>query len=403
MSIFKGTKCEICRDRRKQRFCLRRGKEICWECCNKLRYDRECPEECRYSLKGGDGLSTSRTNADSLTEYRGLITNLMDLWIRMPQEILNGAVPQELTRTKEGKQKIINYFNRIGVNAIYNIKYLKSKLELTELNIQHEKESYEDMGNRYLSNLLAGEIESALKIHIRCEEISSEEEWKADYIEHQQKDEVLKRMRDFRIISSALSENKTEALIFYDINGKYDLSLKLIKQDDCWFVSSHYNGKMEIVNGENEALKQIAVLISRNEQGQTEDLLKKYLSLYPDSSDLHYYQGVLFSIKGKGALAKNSFLRAVRLDPEFVEALYNYALQLHLEDDKAKATQYYQRVLSIEPDNLKSLNNMAAILIDTGKYEEAEKYLMRCSAIEPEYEPYQANLKRLEEKKNEQK
>ncbi len=400
MSLFKGTKCEICRDRRKQRFCLRRGKEICWECCNHLRYDRKCPEECRYSIKGEDNFSAGKTNADSLAEYRGLITNLMDLWIRMPQPIFEGGIPQEMSMSKEGREKIINYFNLTGITNIFNVKYIRDKLELKELKLQAEPESYEDIARGYLSNILAGDFESALKLHVRGNEISGVEDWKSDYIEHQRNDAVLKRMHDFRIISSALSENKTEALIFYDINGKFDLSLKLVSQADKWFVSSHYNGKMEIVNGENEVLKQMAVLLSRNEQGQGEDLLKKYLSIYPDSSDLHYYQGVLYSMKGKGESAKKSFLRAVWLDPEFVEANYNYALQLQLEGDITRAIHYYQRILSKESDNIKSLNNMGAILIDSGRYEEAEKYLTRCREIEPDYEPCKANQKRLAEKQN---
>jgi tetratricopeptide (TPR) repeat protein len=397
MSILKNKKCKLCKVRRQQRFCLRKGMEICWECCNNLRYDRKCPEDCKYSLKGGEGLDISKTNADSLTEYRGLVTSLMELWMRMPEAALDGAVPGELSETEAGRVKLIEYFKRYDLKTIYNISYIKRRLKLTGLEIEPQPDSYEDIASRYLRLILAGDSETAIDFLIHGAEIDKEEEWKADFIEQKKNDAVLKKMNEFKLIASALSEDKREALVFFDINGKFDLCLKLELPEENWLVACQYNGKMEVVNGENEALRHVAVLLSKNEMLQAEELLAKYITIYPDSSDLHYYNGVVAAMKGKGKLAKRSFIRSVRLDPGFSEALYNYGLQLHLEGEIDQAAVYYERVLAIEPDNVKCLNNMAAIKIDQQEFEKAEAYLRHCEAIEPDFEPLQANIKRLEE------
>ncbi|MCF7912199.1 MAG: tetratricopeptide repeat protein [Candidatus Cloacimonetes bacterium] len=399
MSLIKNSKCKLCKVRRQQRFCLRKGRDICWECCNNIRYDRKCPEECKYSLKGGSGMDISKTNADSLTEYRGLIKNLMDLWMRMPEPELGGGIPEELARTEAGKKEVINYFKRYNLKSIYNINYIKKKLELQALETVPEPQSYEDIASSYLRLILAGDIEASIDHICNGDEVRQDEEWRADFISQKKNDIILKKMNEFKLVASALSEDKREALVFFDVNGKYDLSLKLVQQGETWQVESHYNGKMEVVNGENEAMGHIAVLLSKNELSQAEDLLVKYLSIYPDSADLHYYQGVTSALKGKGKQAKKSFLRSVRLDPGFGEALYNYGLQLHVEGELEKAAVYYERLLAIEPDNVKALNNMAAIKIDLQDYKSAEVYLKRCEELEPDFEPLQANIKRLKKNK----
>ncbi|MDP8211191.1 MAG: tetratricopeptide repeat protein [Candidatus Stygibacter australis] len=399
MSILKNSKCQICKVRRQQRFCLRKGKDICWECCNNMRYDRQCPKECRYSVKAGEGLQISKTNADSLTEYKGLIEKLMDLWMRMPQQDLNGSIPEELSRSQEGRSELINYFKKTNLSKYINLSYIKRILDLEELEIGKEKESNEDVGKRYLSSILAGDMEGSLAFHVNGEEIKAEPEWLEDYLSQLKGDKILGKMTDFKIISSALSEDRNIGLGFYDINGKYDLCLKIVKSTDSWKVASRYNGKMEIVNGENEALRHIAVLISKSELSQAVDLLDKYIALYPDSSDLYYYQGVISAMKGKNKQAKKSFLCSIRLDPGFSEALYNYGLQLHLEGDIQGAADYYKRVLAIEPEEVKSLNNLAAIYIDLQEYQSAEEYINRCKLVDPDYEPLLANIKRLNENK----
>jgi tetratricopeptide (TPR) repeat protein len=364
-----------------------------------MRYDRRCPQECKYSLQGGKGLELSRTNADSVEEYKDLIIRLMDLWLRMPLEEFEGKTPKEIAGRESGRIKLIKYFNKIGLKSIYNASYIKSKLELTEWDIPVEKENYEDVAKRYLNSILAGDVESALRDHLLGEQIAKEEDWKEDYIEQQASDTVLKKMHDHALISSALSEDKKQALVMFDINGKFDLTLRLLHADDRWKVGSQINGKLEIVNSENEALQQVAILLSKNELLQGEELLKKYKNLYPDSADLHYYQGVMEALKGRNKAAKKSFLRAVRLDSGFGEALYNYGLQLHLAGELEKAEINYNKALEVEPDNIKCLNNLAALMIDRGELDKAEKYLARCEEIDENYEPLQRNSARLLELK----
>ncbi len=79
-------KCNNCRNRRAQRYCLRKGKDICWDCCNGFRIDLKCPKECPYILQDNDLIKTPLSaKVESITEHREMLKKYFDVWIHLPE------------------------------------------------------------------------------------------------------------------------------------------------------------------------------------------------------------------------------------------------------------------------------------------------------------------------------
>ena len=396
MGIFKSNKCQSCKVRVQQRFCLRIGKDICWECCNKQRYDYKCPSACRYSLKEQEGLPSRATNIDSQTEYRDLMRRLVDRWMLLPQTELEDAIPLELSKTKEGKIRLRDYFNKYQISNIPEIRYIANKLNIDMLDIAMAAPTFEDIAKDYLKRLLVKDFLGSLDLHYSKDRIEKNDRWKDDYLEQLQSDKVIKKLNDIKLVSSAMSEDRKQAVVYFSINGKYDLTLKLI-ENDGWKIWQRIMGKMEIVNSENEAIKHVAVLLSKNLLGQACELLDKYLALYPDSSDFQYFKSVYEQLHKRLAKAKSYLIRAIRLDPEFKDAVFNYGYLIHQEGDLDEALRIYAKAEMLDGDDIRIKNNIAAIYIDKEEYSNAEAYLQKCLKMDAKFEPALRNIERLKE------
>ncbi|MEA2096697.1 MAG: hypothetical protein U9P73_08425 [Candidatus Cloacimonadota bacterium] len=398
MKIFKKKKCKICKTKTGTRFCMRKGFDICWEDCNILRVDEQCPSECEYHLQSSK-IMQLKAKSDSQMEYVDLLKKQMALWITKPQKIFNDQIPITMAETSEGKKKIEEFLNQFKINPIVPLTYLKERLSLDDLKVYSTPKTYENIALDFIQNLYTNEWEKVVSF------MSNNEYWKSHDLEDKfiaiiASNKVIKKISGFDLISSALTKEKDQALVYFDINNKYDLTINLHLIHDNWKIQSIIIGKPELFNSENEAIQQVAVLLSKNETGKAYELLTKYSSIYFTSSDFEYYWGLYFTFTKNQKKAEHHFLQAMILDPAFVEAKYNYAFIQHSNGDLGIATKLYYEILQEAPKEPKTLNNLASILIDEKKFKEAEKLLKKCIKDNPEFEVAQQNLERIEKLKD---
>ena len=76
-----------------------------------------------------------------------------------------------------------------------------------------------------------------------------------------------------------------------------------------------------------------------------------------------------------------STLKALAIEPKYVNALYNKAFVLDSLGNHTGAIQYYDKVLGIQPRNVDALNNKGNSLGKLGKYVEATKYYQKAIKI----------------------
>jgi len=394
MKIFKKKKCKICKDKTGTRFCLRKGFNICWEDCNILRVDEKCPDECDYHLQNSD-IMQLKGKSDSQMEYIDLLKKQMDIWVKKPQSIFQDKIPVTMAESSDGRKKIVDFLSQFKINPMVPLSYLKERLSLDDLKVVSNPQTYEDIAFEFMQNLYTNEwvkVASFMTNHNYWVAHEMEDE----FIKIISNNMVIKKINNFDLISSALTKEKDQALVYFDINNKFDLTISLKLTNDHWNIRSLIIGKPELFNSESEAIQQIAILLSKNETTKAFELLSKYSSIYIMSSDFEYYRGLYYTFTKNQDKAEKHFLQAMILDPAFVEVKYNYAFILHSKGEIERAKSFYKEILLEAPNEPKTLNNFASILIDEKEYKEAEELLKRCIKNNPEFEIAQQNLERLE-------
>lgn len=373
---------------------MRKGFDICWEDCNILRVDEKCPQECEYHLQDSKVLQL-KAKSDSQMEYIDLLKKQMALWITKQQKIFDDQIPITMVESSEGKKKIEGFLNQFKINPIVPLYYLKERLSLDNLKVDSTPETYEDRALEFIRYLYTNEWEKVTSF------MSNNEYWKSHDLDDKfviriAKNKVIKKINSFDLISSALTKERDQALVYFDVNCKFDLTIKLRLIDDSWKIESLLIGKPELYNSESEAIQQVAILLSKNETTKANELLTKYSNIYISSSDFEYYWGLYYTFIKNQKKAEYHFLQAMILDPIFVEAKYNYAFILHSNSRFETAKKLYNEILEEAPNEPKTLNNLASILIDEKNFAEAEKLLRKCIKNNSEFEVAQQNLERLE-------
>ena len=368
---------------------MRNGQDICWHCCNQNRIDRKCPSECRYSLLETDNFQI-KTNADSIQEYNDLLKKQMEKWILTPQEIFNGNIPIEMSATEEGKKKIIDFLNQFQISSSVPLSYLKERLLLDDLKVDTQKDNYEDIAEKYLNKIIEQDWEGTISFLS-----GKSNKYKDNYIKRISSNKIIKMLTGHELISSAISQDKKQALVYFEVNSKYDITIVLKETEKNWKITAKFFGKPEIFNGENEANQQVAILLSKNELSKAFELLGKYSAIYVDSADLQYYLGLYYMFCKKEEKAEIHLLNSVEIDPDFVEAKGLYATVLLHKQQMEKAKSLYLEVIQANPKDIKSLNNLASIYIEEGDKDKARELLEKCLKIDPNFEYAKKNMEKI--------
>jgi len=394
LSLFKTKKCKICKNKTGTRFCLRKGFNICWEDCNILRVDEKCPDDCEYHLQSSE-LMQLKAKTDSQTEYIDLLKKQMKNWSNQPQPLFNDQIPVLMSESEKGRKELTNFFNQYKINPLVPLSFLKERLSLDDLKVKSMPISYEDIALVFLQYLY---VNDWLKV---CSVMHNIDYWETHemvdtFLERISTNKIIKKMNSFELVSSALTKEKDQALVYFDVNNKFDMTVNLRLLEKEWKVQAIIMGKPELFNSESEAIQQVAILLSKNETGKAYELLTKYSSIYITSSDFEYYWGLYHTYNKNQTKAEHHFLQALVLDPTFVEAKYNYAFIQHSKGELEQAKKLYYEIIEDAPNEPKTLNNLASLLIDEKKLKEAEELLQRCIKNNPDFELAKQNLERLE-------
>jgi len=396
-------RCRICSNYRAQRYCPRTGKDICWICCNDKRIDYKCPQECAYILQKGQGNdfenSIKKAKVDSFQELSRLTTRLFDHWCEVPSDLFKERIPAEMAQTEEGRQELEQYFSLISSYLILPERYLQRKLNVKINTGLENKENYENFAAEYLEKLIAHEWEESINLLISKDKYK-DELYRDNYIIRRSGNKLFKQISSYHIILSAISENRQEALVFYEINNKYDLSIVMGKDSEQWLVKELIVGSPSFYYGEREAIMLISGCISKQEMPKAKQYLDQYSEILIDSADIHYLNGLYHLLEKDYQTALKYYLTAVELDPDFYEYKYNLALIYQMLKNYQVAEKLYQELREQKSDDINVLNNLAIIYEDQGKKEAALELLEECLKQDPGAELAKKNIERIKSKKN---
>jgi len=395
MKIFKTNRCKKCKIKRKVRFCPKMGIDICWYCCNEIRVLGKCPETCKYSLQKRQNF-TINARVDSHTELINLLKKEIDFWISNPQKVFSGKIPLQMSDTDDGRKELTDFFINLKIPQDVPIDYLAKRLKLSEPGFQNlASKTVEAYAADFLDMIIMQDWESTIN-YLYFSDNYTNLDFQKNYLNRISKDKYLKKMTSHYLLSSSMAENMKEALVHFEFNQKYDITLAMKLSDKKWKIYQKIYGDPGLYLGENEAIKQAAVLLSKKELGNVHPLLTKFTGIYPDSADFQYYWSMYYSISGNKKKSMEFLFNAIEMDPNFIEAKYNYAFLLHTENRIAEAEKFYKEILEIS-DDANSFNNLATIYIDKGKYDDARILLSKCLKLKPDFELAKKNKERLEE------
>lgn len=388
MSLLSKKRCKVCKEEKAIRECPRKGKSICWQCCNSLRYDMKCSPLCEYHLPKKETLEFN-FKADSLQESNDLVLRLFDIWTLALHPEIGDSSPLELSQTEEGRAILEKYFSNIRFLDTLPINKMRAKLKLPKIELPTIND-FEKYATQIMDILVEQDWDSLLKHFYHQEELQSEEN-KNIFIKRNKKIKVFKKIKEFSLISSSLNKEAKEALVHFDVNKKADVTLNVILVNEEWKLKSRIVGDPQLFYGEDTAIKHIATLLSKNEMEDVFNLCYQYSAIYPDSADIEYYWGLYHSISENIKEARKHFEISFILDPTFVEPLYNIGFIYQVEKKNDKAREIYHRVLELDQNEVKSINNLAILHIEKQEWKEALEYLEKCIKINPDYDIAQKN------------
>ena len=121
-------------------------------------------------------------------------------------------------------------------------------------------------------------------------------------------------------------------------------------------------------------------------------ILAKLDQAIPSNPGILYYTATAHSLAGNKQKAIQIYERVIRLNPQFIEAYNNIALDLAYLGEHQKAIECVNKALSIRPDFIEAIINKGCFLNQTGQYVLACEAFNQALRINPQETKALANL-----------
>jgi tetratricopeptide (TPR) repeat protein len=389
--------CKICQQRRAQRYCLRTGKDICWVCCNDNRIDDRCPQECQYIVQKPQEKDNSlpmASKVDSLSEHNDLLKRHINIWLEMPEKMFSGQTPANMVKSDEGRKKLEEYVEAISNKPALPISYLRQKLGLPQKKGVEAASTYEDVAEEYIKKLAVNEWDDLIAMQAVTKQYKKEL-YRKNYIKRRNNTKLFRMINSWHLILSGYSQEGGEAIVYFEVNHKFDLTLHMTTVEQKWKVKSIILGNPKFYYGEGEAIKQITALLAQNKKIEAYNQLKQYFEVLIDSPEIHYLYGLYHAMNDDLAKSQDYFLNAAEIDPDYYDAKYNLAFTLHNAQDFVMAKELYLELLETNPKDVKVLNNLAVIFEAEKNFKKAWDLIIKSLEIDPKFEMSLKNKERM--------
>jgi len=134
---------------------------------------------------------------------------------------------------------------------------------------------------------------------------------------------------------------------------------------------------------------------SLREQGKLNETIyhcSEAVRIKPDYVEAINNLGLALRQAGRIDEAIHCYKRALEIDPGTVEAYINLGTALAVKGELSQAAQEYEKVLLIQPQNAVAHNNFGMVLFQQGKFDEAVEHFNQALKIAPDYMTARNNL-----------
>lgn len=116
---------------------------------------------------------------------------------------------------------------------------------------------------------------------------------------------------------------------------------------------------------------------------KAEMYFRKGIESLPDAI-LHTNLGLVFFQKKELSLAKEQFLIALKINPQYSQANNNLGMVYGREGKFEKAESYYKKAIKSDPDSVEAFANLGILYRDSGSLSQAESVLVDALNLNPE-------------------
>lgn len=392
--------CKICKTNPGHRFCLQKGKDICWKCCNEIRILGKCPTSCRFHIADIPDDLLEKTGlavaVDSLSEYEDLQKRFIDLWVLRNQKVFDGEIPIQLIESEAGKDKIKKYLSSININesAKYSYNYLLKRLKLNTDN-QQNVYTYETTVKAFFEDILTINYDK-ITSHFLKNEQYKQSEFQENFIKRLKNIKEFKKMSNYFIVGSGITKDGNSAIVHAILNNKINITLTLVSDDSKWKIANYYFGEPNLVNSESEVYKNIALLLNKNQKVKALEMLDEQVKIFPNSADIQYYYGIYFlNFSGNFKKAVTHYFNSIEIDPDFSESYFGLATAYLLLKDSKNAIKYYELAFEKNKEDFRALNNLASIYFEEGDLQKAKDYVEKALKLKPDFDLAIKNKERI--------
>lgn len=186
------------------------------------------------------------------------------------------------------------------------------------------------------------------------------------------------------LIEDAIEEAPDQAL-FYNHLAKTYLAL-----DDKESAEKAYRNSLSINPDDSDTKNDLGnLLVKKAKEPDSEELGEALglLSAAHVSNPQSQYYLVNYGNALRNSLhfdeARETYLKALDIEPGFVGALTNMGLLYHMQRKTEKAIEVLEQALDLDPDDEAALNNLANVYIDKYQLEKGSELLLRAAELNP--------------------
>ncbi len=154
-----------------------------------------------------------------------------------------------------------------------------------------------------------------------------------------------------------------------------------------------YHQALHLVPGHHEALHLLGVLAHQQDQHETAiNLINQAIAKHPTDPRYHNNLGEAYRGIGRFPEAQASYHEAIRLEPDYADAIYNLG-NVQLQQGRfAQAVDSYQRAIGLEDHHVEAWTNMGVALLAMGQTQQAIRHHEQAIRLNPLYVQAHNNL-----------
>ncbi len=151
-----------------------------------------------------------------------------------------------------------------------------------------------------------------------------------------------------------------------------------------------YRRSLELNPDDLDIMNDLGNLLREKEKGPGTDSLNESIKLLsevvrqnPASPEFQVNYGNALRNNLQLDEAKDCYVKALEINPEFSGALVNLGTVYQMKKDSDEAKSYFNKALELDPKNSGALNNFAQVLVAEHRLDEGIEYFKQAAEIEP--------------------